>query len=90
MKRIADLEIGAVETVVGSVTEAKNVTGRNGKVRTEALIGDESGVIKVVWFNQPYLASQLQERRPRCPERQDRRLPGPQGHGVTRARRDGH
>jgi ATP-dependent DNA helicase RecG len=59
MKRIADLQIGAVETVVGTVWEVNNVTGRNGKVRTEALINDETGTIRAVWFNQPYMSNNM-------------------------------
>jgi ATP-dependent DNA helicase RecG len=59
MKRISDLEIGAVETIVGTVWEVSNVTGRNNRVRTEVLVNDESGTIRAVWFNQPYLASSM-------------------------------
>lgn len=64
MKRIADLDIGAIETVVGTVWEISNVTGRNNKVRTEALINDESGTIRAVWFNQPFMANTLKRGEP--------------------------
>jgi len=64
MKRIADLDIGAVETVVGNVWEIGNVTGRNNRVRTEALVNDESGTIRAVWFNQPYMATTLKRGEP--------------------------
>lgn len=64
MKRIADLEIGAVETIVGTIADVQNITGRANRVRTEAIVNDETGAVKVVWFNQPYLASQFRRGQP--------------------------
>jgi len=46
-----------VETVIGSVGEVSNISGRSNRVRTEVLVNDESGTIKAIWFNQPYLAT---------------------------------
>lgn len=64
MKRIAELAVGEVETVVGTVWEVHNSTTRSGKVRTEAIIADETGTIQAVWFGQPYLSSTLTRGSP--------------------------
>ncbi len=59
IRPIAELVIGEEQTVIGSVWSA-NDTGIGRRMRgTEALIGDDTGVMRVVWFNQPYLAQQL-------------------------------
>ncbi len=54
-KPIAQLLEGEEQTVIGTVWQAKVATlgSRRG---TEATIGDETGTIRAVWFNQPYLA----------------------------------
>ncbi len=56
---ISELEAGLEQTIVATVWEAAERTGRNRKRSTEAVVGDESGNIRVVWFNQPYLAKKL-------------------------------
>lgn len=57
-RRIADLVVGEEQTVVVSVWNASLVNlGR--RPGTQAVVGDESGNMRVVWFNQTYLASQL-------------------------------
>lgn len=57
---IADLQPGAQATVMGKISSigAKRTPRRNMQL-TEATVLDDSGWIKVVWFNQPYLARQL-------------------------------
>ena len=61
--RIANIaELGTSDhvTVRGVVQEIKNIrTWRKRMVITEALIGDESGTIKAIWFNQPYIGNAL-------------------------------
>ena len=54
-KPISELTEGEDQTVVGTVWEARVATlgSRQG---TEATIGDETGTVRAVWFNQPYLA----------------------------------
>src|SRR5262245_24594079 len=59
-KKIADLQIGAVETVVATVSDLRTFSMRSGGQALEALVGDESGSLKVVFFRQPWLAKQLQ------------------------------
>ena len=59
---IAQLRIGREQTIRGTVDRVRAVRmGRGGRMQsTEATISDASGArIRVVWFNQPYLAKQL-------------------------------
>jgi ATP-dependent DNA helicase RecG len=54
-KAISELVEGEEQTIVGTIWQAKVVTLGN-RQGTEAIIGDETGNIRAVWFNQPYLA----------------------------------
>jgi ATP-dependent DNA helicase RecG len=55
---INNLNIGQENTIIANVWEAREI--RLGMRRsTEATVGDETGNIRVVWFNQPYLAKSL-------------------------------
>ena len=59
---ISQLRIGHEQTIRGTVDRARAIRmGRGGRMQsTEATISDDSGArIRVVWFNQPYLAKQL-------------------------------
>ncbi len=61
---IPQLRIGTEQTVRGRLARVREIRmGRGGRMRsTEATLTDESGAsIRVVWFNQPYLARQLPE-----------------------------
>ena len=57
-KSIADLQEGEEQTIIATVWESRiaMIGSRRG---TEAIVGDETGAIRVVWFNQPYLASKF-------------------------------
>ncbi|MFA5316584.1 MAG: DNA helicase RecG, partial [Dehalococcoidales bacterium] len=57
-KYISQLEIGREETVIANVWQAQRVLIR-GRPGTEAVVGDETGNIRVVWFNNPYLSRTL-------------------------------
>jgi len=46
-------------SIKGRVSEIGNRRVRNGMTITEALIVDNSGVIKAIWFNQPFLTNSL-------------------------------
>lgn len=61
--KIADLSQNSEPfTIRGSILAISNKkTRRRGFTVTEAMIVDESGSLKVVWFNQPYLAKMLRE-----------------------------
>ena len=59
MCRVSDLRMEADQTVAVSVWEARE-TMLGGRMRsTEAVVGDETGNLRVVWFNQPHLARRL-------------------------------
>jgi len=57
-KPIRDLVEGGEQTIVANVWQA-GVT-QFGRIKgTEAVVGDETGNIRVVWFNQPWVAQKL-------------------------------
>jgi ATP-dependent DNA helicase RecG len=49
-------------TIHGHIAKIVNKRIRNGRSITEAIIKDEKGSIKAVWFNQPFLVKNLKER----------------------------
>ena len=59
--KISELEPGQDHTIVGTVWEARETKmGQRGRLKaTEAVLSDETGNIRVVWFGQPYLAKVL-------------------------------
>jgi len=57
-KFISQLGEGVEETIVANVWQSR-VTMLGGRRGTEAIVGDETGNIRAVWFNQPYLAKKL-------------------------------
>lgn len=59
-KAISELKVGVEQTVIGTVHGAEQVRlGR--RPGTEAYVGDETGIVRVVWFNQPWLAKTLRK-----------------------------
>jgi ATP-dependent DNA helicase RecG len=59
LERIGLIPLEQMVTIMGMIWEVENVRSANGRVRTLARISDETGQIRAVWFNQPYLAKQL-------------------------------
>lgn len=57
-KPISQLAEGKEETIVANVWQAQE-TRLGGRRSTEAIVGDETGNVRVVWFNNPYLAKTL-------------------------------
>ncbi len=57
-KKISQLVEGNEETIMANVWEARE-TRPGGRRSTEATVGDETGNIRVVWFNNPFLVRQL-------------------------------
>jgi len=55
---ISQLGEGEEQTVIANVWQSQE-TMLGGRRGTEAIVGDETGNIRVVWFNQPYLARKL-------------------------------
>lgn len=60
VKRIRDLELGELVTVVGVV---RSVSSRRsgGRAISSVILSDDSGAIECTWFNQPYLGRSLQK-----------------------------
>jgi len=58
VKSISQLEEGEEQTIIANVWQAQ-VTRLGYREGTEAIVGDETGNVRVVWFNQPYLAKKL-------------------------------
>ncbi|TAK27637.1 MAG: ATP-dependent DNA helicase RecG [Chloroflexota bacterium] len=59
MKTVADLCVDAFETVVVTVWEIGLRPSQRGVRVVEAVVGDHTGNMRVVWFNQPYLVKSL-------------------------------
>jgi ATP-dependent DNA helicase RecG len=59
LEHIAMIPLEQVVTIMGMIWEVENVRSGGGRVRTLARISDQTGQIRAVWFNQPYLAKQL-------------------------------
>ena len=60
LQKIAELPFDETVTLLGVIWEVENVRSPNGRsTRTIARISDETGEIRAVWFNQPYLQKQL-------------------------------
>ncbi len=55
---ISELTEGEEQTILANVWQAGEVR-LGGRRSTEAVVGDETGNIRVVWFNNPYMAKTL-------------------------------
>lgn len=57
---IASLKVDEEQTVMVTVwSTSVSHFGRSRNGNTQAVVGDETGTMRVVWFNQPYIAGQL-------------------------------
>ena len=57
-KFISQLSEGEEQTIMANVWQAQEIR-LGGRRSTEAIVGDETGNVRVVWFNNPYLAKKL-------------------------------
>jgi ATP-dependent DNA helicase RecG len=57
-RRISEVIVGEDQTVLATVWESK-VTHLGRQKGTEVTLGDETGNMRAVWFNQPYLAGKF-------------------------------
>jgi len=55
---ISELTEGEEQTIAANVWQAQ-VTMLGGRRGTEAIVGDETGNVRAVWFNNPYIAKSL-------------------------------
>jgi ATP-dependent DNA helicase RecG len=59
LEKIADLPFNEVVTTMGMIWDVETHRTGGGRTRTIATISDETGRMRVSWFNQPYLQKQL-------------------------------
>jgi ATP-dependent DNA helicase RecG len=57
---IVSLVPGEQATVIADVRRVAKQRSRRGRPRVEATVADDSGVVKAIWFNQPWLADRLE------------------------------
>ena len=60
LEKIANIPFGEVTTTLGLIWEVETLRTSKGIARTIATISDDTGKLRVTWFNQPYLQKQLQ------------------------------
>ncbi len=60
LEKIANIPFNELTTTKGLIWEAETTHISGGRTRTVATISDETGKLRVSWFNQPYLQKQLQ------------------------------
>ena len=59
---IAEVKRGETVSIQGKILNIKNIrTFRKRMVLTQALVGDNSGSLQVIWFNQPYLINNFRK-----------------------------
>jgi ATP-dependent DNA helicase RecG len=57
-KPVSELVEGEEQTIIGTIWQAR-VAALGSRQGTEAIVGDKTGNVRVVWFNQPYLAKRF-------------------------------
>ena len=62
VKNISELSVGDMATVYGKISKLKTKKGFRSKIpMAEGEISDLSGKIKIIWFNQAYLAKMIKD-----------------------------
>lgn len=61
ISKIGELQAGENVTVKGEVIEIKNEYTRSLKKLQKAKVADDTGIIDIVWFNQPYLIKYIEK-----------------------------
>ena len=56
---VTDLREGAPASLIGTITDAEIVSRSPGKSMFGAIVENESGAVRILFFNQPYRAEQL-------------------------------
>ena len=62
VQKITDIPLNVPVTLIGTIQSiaGRRAFRRRGLTMIEAIVSDESGSIKVIWFRQPYVGKQLQ------------------------------
>jgi len=61
ISKIGNVQAGEIVTIKGTVIEIKNEFTKSWKRLQKAKVQDETGVIDVIWFNQPYLINVIRK-----------------------------
>ena len=62
---IDNLAAGQTATVMGEITKSKLIrTWKKKMLITECFVSDDTGTVRAVWFNQPYVSDLLSTRVP--------------------------
>ncbi len=61
--RIADLKVGEESSFVGRLLTIASRSGRRRRSIVTGAVGDDTGIVQIVWFNQPYLSNRM---KPGC------------------------
>ena len=61
LRSIGDLRDGEMAIVRGTIDKVRTARLRNRKTFVEATVSDETGALKVRWWNQPWLSKSLEE-----------------------------
>ncbi len=62
IKKISDISISEPVTIKGKIEQLQNRRSYyRKKIITEAILSDETGKIKIIWFHQPYLTKVLKK-----------------------------
>lgn len=62
IKKISEIRIGEEVAILGEIKKIENrETLKKKMIITEALVSDGTGMIRAVWFNQPFLIENLKE-----------------------------
>lgn len=56
---IGSLSVDEKRTIQGTIGSIKNIRTRTRKYLTEAKVSDDTGIVDVIWFNQPFLTKTL-------------------------------
>ena len=64
IRKVADLEHGEEQTVVVNVWEASETRQGPRRRSTQAVLGDDTGNVRAIWFNQPYLTQTFRPGTP--------------------------
>lgn len=60
IQKIKDLKIGEIGVIIGKLTNLKLFSSPKGRMFiVQGIISDETGSLKVIWYNQPFLAKTL-------------------------------
>ena len=59
IRKVSELEAGQEQTVIAEVWEASLTGAGPRRKSTQAIVGDDTGNVRCIWFNNPYMARTL-------------------------------